>query len=80
MTAAGAITVRWNRLDCAQTSAPGQLMRRAVDLQAALNLGINIGPDDITAGEFYSMLPSKKSETGSTPNSSPLMEDEHEPN
>jgi hypothetical protein len=32
------------------------LIRRALDLQAALNLGIHVGLDDIRADEFYTML------------------------
>jgi hypothetical protein len=32
------------------------LIRRALDLRAALNLGIHIGLDDIRADEFYAML------------------------
>jgi hypothetical protein len=32
------------------------LIRRALGLRAALNLGIHIGLDDIRADEFYTML------------------------
>jgi hypothetical protein len=32
------------------------LIRRALDLRAALNLGIHIGLDDIPANEFYALL------------------------
>jgi len=45
-----------DRLDAAQTSEGGLLIRRALDLRAALNLGIHIGLDDIRADEFYTML------------------------
>jgi len=32
------------------------LIRRALDLRAALNLGIHIGLDDVRADEFYAMV------------------------
>ena len=32
------------------------LIRRALDLRAALNLGITLGLDDVRADEFYTML------------------------
>ena len=32
------------------------LIRRALDLRAALKLGIHLGIDDIRADEFYAML------------------------
>jgi hypothetical protein len=32
------------------------LIRRALDLRAALNVGIHITLDDIPANEFYTML------------------------
>lgn len=43
-------------LDAAQTSETGLLIRRALELRAALNLGIHIGLDQIQADEFYTML------------------------
>jgi hypothetical protein len=43
-------------LDSAQSSEPGLLIRRALDLRAALKLGIHLGLDDIRADEFYAML------------------------
>jgi hypothetical protein len=43
-------------LDVAQTSEAGLLIRRALDMRAALNLGIHIGLDYIPADEFYTML------------------------
>ena len=45
-----------DQLDAAQTSEAGLLIRRALDLRAALNLGIHVGLDDIPADEFYTML------------------------
>jgi len=45
-----------DKLDAAQTSEAGVLIRRALDLRAALNLGIHIGLDDIRTDEFYTML------------------------
>jgi hypothetical protein len=32
------------------------LIRRAIELRAALNLGISIGLEDLRADEFYTML------------------------
>ena len=54
--AAAATTAPWIRLDAAQGSQAGLLIRRALDLRAALNLGIHIGLDDVRADEFYAML------------------------
>ncbi len=45
-----------DKLDAAQSSEHGQLIRRALDLQAALKLGIRIGLDEIRADEFYTTL------------------------
>ena len=45
-----------DRLDAAQASEPGQLLRRALDLRAALKLGVRIGLDEIRADEFYGLL------------------------
>ncbi len=45
-----------DQLDAAQTSEAGLLIRRALDILAALNLGLHIGLDDIRADEFYAML------------------------
>ena len=45
-----------DKLDAAQGSQAGLLIRRALDLRAALNLGIHIGLDDVRADEFYAML------------------------
>ena len=44
-----------DKLDAAQGSESGQLIRRALDLRAALKLGIRIGVDEIPADEFYTM-------------------------
>lgn len=45
-----------DRLDAAQSSEPGQLLRRALDLRAALKLGVKLSLDEITADEFQAML------------------------
>ena len=45
-----------NRLDAAQHSEAGQLLRRALDLRAALRLGVSLSLDDIAVDEFYAML------------------------
>jgi len=45
-----------DRLDRAQSSEAGLLIRRALDLRAALKLGINRTLDDIRADEFHGML------------------------
>lgn len=45
-----------NRLDEAQKSWLGTLLRRALDLRAALKLGIHITLDEISADELYAML------------------------
>jgi hypothetical protein len=43
-------------LDAAQSSEPGQLIRRALDLRAAMKLGVGVGLDEIAADEFYTMM------------------------
>ena len=45
-----------DRLDAAQHSESGQLLRRALDLRAAIKMGIVLGLDEIAADEFYAML------------------------
>jgi hypothetical protein len=45
-----------DKLDAAQSSEAGLLLRRAFDLRAALKLGLRIGLDEIRADEFYAML------------------------
>ena len=45
-----------DRLDAAQHAEAGQLLRRALDLRAALKLGVKVGMDEIAADEFYAML------------------------
>jgi hypothetical protein len=45
-----------DRLDTAQSSEPGQLLRRALDLRAALKLGVKISLDEILADEFAAIL------------------------
>ena len=45
-----------DKLDAAQASEKGLLIRRALDLMAALKLGVRIALDDIRADEFQAML------------------------
>ena len=45
-----------DKLDAAQASEKGLLIRRALDLMAALKLGVRISLDDIKADEFQAML------------------------
>jgi len=45
-----------DRLDAAQSSAPGQLLRRALDLRTALRLGVSLSLDEIAADEFQALL------------------------
>ena len=45
-----------DRLDAAQHSEVGLLLRRALDLRAALRLGVRIGLDEIPAEEFQALL------------------------
>jgi hypothetical protein len=45
-----------DRLETSQMTAQGQLLRRAIDLRAALNLGIAVRLEDIDADEFQAML------------------------
>ena len=45
-----------DRLDSAQHSEAGQLLRRALDLRAALKLGVSLSLDEIAADEFFAML------------------------
>ena len=44
-----------NRLDAAQLTDTGQLLRRALDLRSALAMGIRIGLDETDADEFSAM-------------------------
>ena len=44
------------RLDAAQHSEAGQLLRRALDLRAALRLGVSLSLNDIAADEFFAMV------------------------
>jgi hypothetical protein len=44
-----------DRLDAAQESEAGMLLRRAVDLQIALKMGIRIALDEIQADEFAAL-------------------------
>jgi hypothetical protein len=45
-----------DKLDAAQSSETGLLIRRALDLRAALKLGVRVSLDEIRADEFYTML------------------------
>ena len=45
-----------DRMDAAQHSEAGQLLRRALDLRAALRIGVSLSLDDIAADEFFAML------------------------
>jgi len=45
-----------DRLDAAQSSETGLLIRRAIDLRVSLKLGVRIGLDEIRADEFLAML------------------------
>jgi len=45
-----------DKLDVAQASERGPLIRRALDLKAALSLGLQVGLNEIRADEFYTML------------------------
>ena len=44
------------RLDAAQSSEAGQLLRRTLDLRAAIKVGVTVTLDDIAADEFLAML------------------------
>ena len=45
-----------DKLDAAQYSEAGLLLRRALDLRAALKLGVRIDLDDIRADEFQALV------------------------
>lgn len=45
-----------DKLDLAQASEKGLVIRRALDLMLALKLGIRISLDEIAADEFHAML------------------------
>ena len=45
-----------DKLDGAQYSEVGLLIRRALDLGAALKLGVRIGLEEIRADEFYALV------------------------
>jgi len=45
-----------NRLDAAQHSGAGQLLRRALDLRAVLRIGISLSLYEIAADELFAML------------------------
>jgi hypothetical protein len=45
-----------DRLDTAQSSEAGLLLRRALDLRAALKLGVQIGLDEIRADEYRALI------------------------
>jgi hypothetical protein len=45
-----------DRLDAAQSSEAGSLLRRAVELRTALRMGARVGLDEIRADEFWAMV------------------------
>ena len=45
-----------DRLDAAQTTERGLVLRRALDLMGALKLGVHISLEEIRADEFCAML------------------------
>jgi hypothetical protein len=45
-----------DKLDAAQSSEAGLLLRRALDLRAALKLGVQVSLDDIHADEFRALV------------------------
>jgi hypothetical protein len=45
-----------DRLDAAQSSEAGSLLRRAIDLRGAMKLGVRIRLDEIRADEFAAIL------------------------
>jgi hypothetical protein len=52
-----------DKLDAAQSSEAGLLLRRALDLRAALKLGVRIGLDEIRADEFAAILALEEEQT-----------------
>ena len=45
-----------DRLDAAQASEAGMILRRALDLRTALRLGVHLGLSAIRADEFHALL------------------------
>jgi hypothetical protein len=45
-----------DKLDAAQASESGLVIRRALDMMCALKLGVRISMAEIPANEFYAML------------------------
>ncbi len=45
-----------DKLDAAQSSEAGLLLRRALDLRAALKLGVRVSLDEIRADEFRALV------------------------
>jgi hypothetical protein len=45
-----------DKLDAAQTSENGLLLRRAIEFRAALNLGFSVGLDEVPANEYNAVL------------------------
>lgn len=45
-----------DKLDAAQSSEAGLLVRRAMDVRAALKMGFAISLEEIRADEFYTVL------------------------
>ena len=45
-----------DKLDAAQSTEAGMLLRRAIDLRAAVKLGVRIGLDEIRADEYRALI------------------------
>ena len=52
-----------DKLDAVQSSEMGLLLRRALDLRAALRLGVRINLDEISADEFRALLVLEEEQT-----------------
>jgi len=52
-----------DRLDAAQSSEAGLLLRRALDLRAALKMGLRISLDEIRGDEFAAILVLEEEQT-----------------
>jgi len=45
-----------NRLEAAENSEAGRLLRRALELRTAARMGIQVGLEDVAADEFHAMV------------------------
>ncbi len=45
-----------NRLDEAEQSEPGLLLRRVLDIRAASRMGVHVGLEDVSMDELQAML------------------------